>query len=292
MEEPTYKDLLEQPGKIIIYRRFQTPKKPISKTQSRWGIRLLDPVKDSEFRHVCAAINLARRILCHDEAIKCMAEIGGQISQIINMEGAPILRENTQNSNQKWIKETFLPAVLGEFPPIYVDEQLDSPDSYAYSYSRRTMDVSAFGYQMSHVVLVNGDFVDKMVSAATRSHEDYRVFMWFLAHTLAHEVGGHLLTKYLTLGKGDTPVEVTGSGGPLSDKVGESGNSLEEALFGGEMWLYEDPARKEDYSQPGVPCFNVYRRDQDSVRQRSVRTINLDIRSEAFNFRKSSPLFF
>ena len=288
MEEPTYKQHLERPGKMILYRRLPTQAKPAPETQPGWVCKLLNPTTDPEFRYICSAVNLTRRILCHDKAIKHMAEIGGYVSEKFKIQGAPVLRTSTQEANQKWIKETFLPDILTEFPPLYVDEQIDNPRVLAFTHSGSKDADFIYSYQKSIVVLLNAANVALMKKVAgdkSKNGQDLKLLIWYLAQTLVHEVGGHVLVKHLTLAKENTPLEVRdlddqGVPRKTSDKVGESGFNLEALLFGGKAWLlYPKDGKEIEEDQLGKP-YLVYHPHGET--KQVAKAISLDEVDNAF----------
>jgi len=79
----------------------------------------------------------------------------------------------------------------------------------------------------------------------------YRTFHFILVNTFVHEVGGHLLTTFITEGKTSTPPlvapgEIGGRGGYGNTDVGEAGRVLEFMLFGANLEFYRDQNQGDD----------------------------------------------
>ena len=284
MEEPTYKEILEQPAKVIIYHRRLTNRAEVEKSIAtpEWECVRVGP-NDPRFHWICYAMYLARRMLCDDKAIERLGELGGIIAKKYKKPGAPALRKSSEGRNKKWIKDTFLPEVLREFPVLYIDEQLDRPSTHAMTMTGDTY-CYEYGYQKGIVVSLNSARIEKMARVAdTGDIKCFKVCVWLLAHTLVHEIGGHMLIQHLTTGKEATPPEISGDDVQVESgaREGESGNWLELSLFGGLVTLFQEEKRYNDIEQPGVPTVVVYR----GVK-RFVRVLKSKVVEHGCNLRK------
>lgn len=74
-----------------------------------------------------------------------------------------------------------------------------------------------------------------------RDNKDHRDFLFMFSNTIFHEVS-HIFTTYLTKGKEKTPptmnAQVTGT---VHKTEGESGRRLEQLVFGGTIYFWDDP---------------------------------------------------
>jgi hypothetical protein len=90
-----------------------------------------------------------------------------------------------------------------------------------------------------------------MIRASNTGGSQYRRFIFQLACTFVHEIGGHMFVTFLTHGNRDTPPNIGHrryagrQGQPQGVQNGEAGRFLERKLFGGGLEFYRDTTKDD-----------------------------------------------
>ncbi|PGH09007.1 hypothetical protein AJ79_05802 [Helicocarpus griseus UAMH5409] len=116
-----------------------------------------------------------------------------------------------------------------------------------------------------HMIHINSQRLEDLMAAADAgtlmADRHFQTFVFQLANTFVHEVGGHLLMTFLSdlivdengqMARPFTPPSVTYSNYGTRDNcvAGESGRALEDILFGESLEYYHDP--NGGPRQPGI----------------------------------------
>lgn len=101
----------------------------------------------------------------------------------------------------------------------------------------------------------------------------FRNYLFALALTFVHEVGGHVFLNDLTGGRAPTPPAVVARGFPPSQMAGvpagESGHWLESKLYGGGFTIAGDGSQE----LPQVSIFNIQMNLRTGIDTQSERNI-------------------
>ncbi|KAK2759311.1 hypothetical protein FQN54_002789 [Arachnomyces sp. PD_36] len=260
----------DQIGNFVVVFRPPNPQQSLYKIE----------VNTSQYTFVANAAALAISVFQTEKAKEALTELALGLSQASPMRvpfnGNPNLARQAVN--------LFVNKISQRFPAIVIDTTINNIQVLAFHVGRPwhgSLEQFDTRRQMVHV---NASRLEDLMAAAnlesasSQARAAFRTFMFQLANTLIHEVGGHLFMTFLSqnivdeagqLARPITPEAVTysnyGSAGS-----GESGRVLESILFGGAMEYSRDPAAGSQ--QPGIP--HVF--DEDSVTVRRISQTAID----------------
>ena len=195
---------------------------------------------------LAACVSHALALLKTPTAIQIMGETATKINEVLKEQG----RGMDDFDGARWIDKQFLPQLIRQFPPVYVDDYLLHQDATVMGQLHKsTFDKKAYCWGLSitiHAALLNAVIKAK----AERNGFPYRIFMFKMVVNFAHEIQ-HLIVVYLTKSvEHMTPdrmnqfhdLDFTTSwlkhlpiANPLQS--GEAGHYFEQRFFGGKVWI-------------------------------------------------------
>ncbi|KAK2768654.1 hypothetical protein FQN54_000510 [Arachnomyces sp. PD_36] len=261
------------------------------------GFRRPDPtaalykveVNTPQYTFVANAAAIAIKVLQTQKSKNALVRLALAISSHTPTR-API-QNVTQASH---VVDLFISKISQKFPGIIVDATIADVRMLGYHVGVAWQGSLDQFNTRSQVVHVNAARLQDLISAANTTpasnhgRTQFRIFMFQLANTLVHEVGGHLFMTFISqnmlsptgqLQRPFTPESVTYSDYG-SQGVGESGRLLESAIFGGSMEYFRDNTAGD--RQAGVPY--ILNETNNSVRRISQTTIDNFVINQDFVF--------
>lgn len=131
---------------------------------------------------------------------------------------------------RKWIDQEYLPSIMDQFPPVYIDEVLQSEGTLAQTIRQPFTD----NYAKNCIIQFNARLIEKMMAYFHRGEMPaVTEWMFIFVNTLCHEIG-HVLIGHMFEGRFRTPDRLPEEGGTARRYEGKSegGRYFEEVLHG------------------------------------------------------------
>jgi hypothetical protein len=223
----------------------------------------LIPIEPSaaEFPHVSCALNLARDILGTQAARQALL----QLAMAWDAYHGRVRFQGKAHLARKDV-DLFAIRVRNRLPKVIVDENMTNPrvlgthsrlpwegtkaqfrpEDQTVSINASVGDLGCANF-LDLFTLTQGQRCKDLVRASKHSEDSqYRRFIFQLACTFVHEIGGHMFVTFLIHGNRKTPLNI---GPRQSQEHGvssvEAGRFLERRLFGGNLEFYRDATKDE-----------------------------------------------
>ncbi|OJD25585.1 hypothetical protein ACJ73_03042 [Blastomyces percursus] len=222
-------------------------------------------VNTSQYTFVAAAAALATKVLQTPQAINAMIELALELAETVAMR-KPI-QDNPALARQA--VQLFVDKISAKFSGIVIDSSINTVQMLGFHVGIVWHGGLEDFDPRKHMIHINAQMA--AADAGTpMADKHFQTFIFQLANTFVHEVGGHLLMTFLSdlivdengqVARPFTPPSVSYSNYAACDNcmAGESGRALEDILFGGSLEYYHDPSGGP--RQPGIP----YLLDEDSL---------------------------